>query len=134
MARVTIERTLDKVGSRFELVVLTAYRAHAIYCGSQTFVNTNDKYAVLALREVESGKLDMKKLRDVVIEKYALENTQTTTAHSFVSNDFAFDNAKESQYLLDKGENSARTIKRNSMTVGDDLEINGVRVKKDFFA
>ena len=57
MARVTVERTLDKVDSRFELVVLTAYRAHAIYCGSQTLVNANDKYAILALREVESGKL-----------------------------------------------------------------------------
>ena len=72
MARVTVERTLDKVDSRFELVVLTAYRAHAIYCGSQTLVNANDKYAILALREVESGKLDIEKLRDTVIRKYAI--------------------------------------------------------------
>ena len=83
MARVTIERTLDKVGSRFELVVLAAYRAHAIYCGSQTAVNRNDKYAVLALREMECGKVSVDELRDIVVKKYALENSSISTENSW---------------------------------------------------
>ena len=90
MARVTIERLLDKVDSRFELVLLAAYRAHAIAYGSQAVVNTNDKYAVLALREMESGKVSVDELKDIVLKKYALEATTDTTSNSFVANDFSF--------------------------------------------
>ena len=125
MARVTVERTLDKVDSRFELVVLTAYRAHAIYCGSQTLVNANDKYAILALREVESGKLDIEKLRDTVIRKYAIEGKTTTSQHSFVSNDFSFDEE-------DVEGNSKIAVSSGTSSESDDKEVY-VCVSAGFF-
>lgn len=125
MARVTVERTLDKVDSRFELVVLTAYRAHAIYCGSQTLVNANDKYAILALREVESGKLDIEKLRDTVIRKYAIEGKTTTSQHSFVSNDFSFDEE-------DIEGNSKIAVSSGTSSESDDKEVP-LSVSADFF-
>ena len=121
MARVTVERTLDKVDSRFELVVLTAYRAHAIYCGSQTLVNASDKYAILALREVESGKLDIEKLRDTVIRKYAIEGKTTTSQHSFVSNDFSFDEAdaeNENKIAISSEANGESDDKEVPLSVG----------------
>ena len=125
MARVTIERTVDKINIRVELVVLAAYRAHAIYCGSQTLVNANDKYAILALREVESGKLDIEKLRETVIRKYAIEGKTTTSQHSFVSNDFSFDEE-------DLGGDSKIAVAQNSNSESDDKEVP-LSVSADFF-
>ena len=88
MARVTIERSLAKVNSRFELAVLTSYRAHAIACGSQTAVNANNKFAVLALREIENGKIDVDQLKATIVEKYALESQVNTAKNSFIINDY----------------------------------------------
>jgi DNA-directed RNA polymerase subunit omega len=105
MARVTVERSLDKVDSRFELVVLSAYRAHAIYCGNQTLVNRNDKYAILALREIEEGRIKIEDLKDVVLKKYALETQTSMTSHSFVANDFSFDDLVDNGTRVDLEEN-----------------------------
>lgn len=127
MARVTIERLLDKVDSRFELVLLAAYRAHAIAYGSQAVVNTNDKYAVLALREMESGKVSVDELKDIVLKKYALEATTDTTANSFVANDFSFE-----EYM--NGDKATNNIDINSnVGVEGDKEIE-LKVAKDYFA
>ena len=124
MARVTIERALDKANSRFELVVLAAYRAHAIDCGSRTVVDKNDKYAVLALREIESGMIDIDELRKIVIEKYALENKTFTSQHSFVSNSFSFDDLVENELNIS---NEADDVSGNKKRA----ELN---VSSDFFA
>ena len=123
MARVTIERTLDKVCNRFELVVLVAYRAHAIYCGSQTSVNRNDKYAVLALREVEDGKIKIDELRNVVLHQYARENKILTSSHSFVESDISFTEMFNDENHVAEN-NSDNLIIKN-------VELN---VDKDFFA
>ena len=123
MARVTIERTLDKVSSRFELVVLAAYRAHAIYCGSQTAVNRNDKYAVLALREIEEGKIKIDELKKIVLEKYAMESKFSTASHSFVENDISFTEMSNDENNIAEN-NSDNQIVKN-------VELN---VSKDFFA
>ena len=127
MARVTIERSLDKVNSRFELVVLAAYRAHAIAYGSQAVVNTNDKYAVLALREMESGKVSVDELKDIVLKKYALEATTDTTSNSFVANDFSFE-----EYMNDGKTTNNIDINQN-VGIDSDKEIE-LKVAKDYFA
>lgn len=89
MARVTVERILDKCESRFELAVLISYRAHAIACGSNTAVNTTNKFAVAALREIEQGKIDVEELKNTVIEKYALESKVNAAKNSFIINDYS---------------------------------------------
>ena len=122
MARVTIERLLDKVESRFELVVLAAYRAHAIYCGSQTAVNRNDKYAVLALREIEEGKIKIDELKKIVLEKYAMETKFSTASHSFVENDISFTEMSDDRNNIAE-DNNNQLVKN--------VELN---VSKDFFA
>ncbi len=56
MARVTVEDAVDKVGNRFDLVLLAARRARQISMGSKPLVDEeNDKPTVIALREVEEG-------------------------------------------------------------------------------
>ncbi len=53
MARVTVEDCIDKVESRFELVLLAAHRAREISGGEPlTIERDRDKNPVVALREI----------------------------------------------------------------------------------
>ena len=120
MARVTVERSLEKCDSRFELVVLTSYRAHAIANGSQTAVESDNKFAVVALRELEADKIDIDELRNTVIEKYALDSQVNLSANSFITND-------RSVRLGDVESNGEKES-------GGSLKNVGLNVDKDFFA
>ena len=56
MARVTVEDAVEKVGNRFDLVLLAARRARQISLGSNPLVEEEkDKPTVIALREIEEG-------------------------------------------------------------------------------
>ncbi|MFT5758776.1 MAG: DNA-directed RNA polymerase subunit omega [Alteromonadaceae bacterium] len=57
MARVTVEDAVDKVGNRFDLVLIASRRARQIATGGKDpLVEVeNDKPTVLALREIEAG-------------------------------------------------------------------------------
>lgn len=58
MARVTVEDCIDKVESRFDLVLLAAHRARMISSGSPIEVERdNDKNPVVALREIADEKI-----------------------------------------------------------------------------
>ena len=60
MARITIEDCLEKVNSRFDLVLLASDRARRIAFGSTPLVDEeSDKPTVIALREIAAGKVDM---------------------------------------------------------------------------
>jgi DNA-directed RNA polymerase subunit omega len=67
MARVTIEDCIKKVANRFELVVLASSRARDLASGASKSVNADDKYPVIALREIASDAIDMAALREQVI-------------------------------------------------------------------
>ena len=57
MARVTVEDAVEKVGNRFDLVLIASRRARQIATGGKDpLVEVeNDKPTVLALREIEAG-------------------------------------------------------------------------------
>ena len=57
MARVTVEGAVEKVGNRFDLVLVASRRARQIATGGkEPLVDIeNDKPTVLALREIEAG-------------------------------------------------------------------------------
>ena len=59
MARVTIEDCLDKIDSRFELIIMASKRAHQLMStGEDPRVEwDNDKATVVALREIAEGKI-----------------------------------------------------------------------------
>jgi DNA-directed RNA polymerase subunit omega len=57
MARVTVEDCLEKVTSRFELVVLASKRAKQLFKGAKPLVETDNREIVTALREVAAGKV-----------------------------------------------------------------------------
>lgn len=61
MARVTVEDAVDKVGNRFDLVLVAARRARQLATGGKdALVDVqNDKPTVTALREIEEGLVNI---------------------------------------------------------------------------
>ena len=57
MARVTVQDAVEKIGNRFDLVLVAARRARQIQVGGKEPLvpEENDKYTVIALREIEEG-------------------------------------------------------------------------------
>jgi DNA-directed RNA polymerase subunit omega len=55
MARVTVQDAVEKIGNRFDLVLAAARRARQIQTGGKDALvpEENDKYTVIALREIE---------------------------------------------------------------------------------
>ncbi|RUO34212.1 DNA-directed RNA polymerase subunit omega [Aliidiomarina sanyensis] len=74
MARVTVEDAVDRIGNRFDLVLVAARRARQIASqGKEPLVETqNEKPTVIALREIEAGLIDAERLdQDDQEEKFA---------------------------------------------------------------
>ncbi len=75
MARVTVEDCVDKVQNRFELVVVATQRAKDINSGTPiTVEKDNDKYPVIALREIAAGYIKPDILRQQIIASYRTRN------------------------------------------------------------
>ncbi|MBY5923311.1 DNA-directed RNA polymerase subunit omega [Ferrimonas balearica] len=60
MARVTVEDAVDKIGNRFDLILVAARRARQLSVqGKEALVEVeNDKSTVVALREIEQGLIN----------------------------------------------------------------------------
>ncbi len=57
MARITVEDCLQKVPSRFELVILAAQRARQLFKGAKPLIDSDNREVVVALREIAEGKV-----------------------------------------------------------------------------
>jgi len=57
MARVTVQDAVEKIGNRFDLVLVAARRARQMQTGGKDPLvpEENDKTTVIALREIEEG-------------------------------------------------------------------------------
>ena len=65
MARVTVEDCVDKITSRFDLVLLAAHRSREMSEGSEILVDRdNDKNPIVALREIAEEKLVPEELEE----------------------------------------------------------------------
>lgn len=71
MARVTIEDCIKEVPNRFELVIVAAQRTRQIFSGSPVTISRgNDKYPVVALREIAEKTVNVDALRDDLVKSY----------------------------------------------------------------
>ncbi|NBM02917.1 DNA-directed RNA polymerase subunit omega [Proteus sp. G2671] len=62
MARVTVQDAVEKIGNRFDLVLVAARRARQLQVGAKDPLvpEENDKMTVVALREIEEGLINGK--------------------------------------------------------------------------
>ncbi|EFG7860416.1 TPA: DNA-directed RNA polymerase subunit omega [Escherichia coli] len=60
MARVTVQDAVEKIGNRFDLVLVAARRARQMQVGGKDSLvpEENDKTTVIALREIEEGLIN----------------------------------------------------------------------------
>ena len=71
MARVTVEDCLEIIPNRFELSVLTSFRAKQISRGVPPQIESdNDKSSVVALREVAAGCHNVELMRKAYIASF----------------------------------------------------------------
>ena len=64
MARITVEDCLKRIPNRFQLTLAATYRARQLSQGASALVEPNkDKFTVISLREIASGKIGVEVLR-----------------------------------------------------------------------
>lgn len=65
MARITVEDCLQQIPNRFQLVLAATYRARMLNQGHTPKMETRNKAAVTALREIAAGKVGLEMLKKV---------------------------------------------------------------------
>ena len=79
MARITVEDCLKKIDSQYDLVLLAKERTSQLNAGDPPLVPAdNDKNTVIALREIGEGKVSIKTLRELAINKMRKHQKETT--------------------------------------------------------
>ena len=79
MARITVEDCLKKIDSQYDLVLLAKERTSQLNAGDPPLVPANnDKNTVIALREIGEGKVSIKVLRELAINKLRKHQKETT--------------------------------------------------------
>ena len=79
MARITVEDCLRKIDSPYDLVLLAKERTSQLNAGDPPLVPPdNDKNTVIALREIGEGKVSIKVLRELAINKLRKHQKETT--------------------------------------------------------
>ena len=84
MARITVEACLDKVQSRFELILLASGRARQLSTtsGEPMVEWEDDKPTIVALREIEEGLitkeiLDKTLEEDLLLDEFAIDREKS---------------------------------------------------------
>ena len=71
MARITVEDCIDKLPSRFELVLVASNRARKLHSGeTSTIEKNNDKNTVIALREIADETIPIEEMKKNLVEEY----------------------------------------------------------------
>ena len=75
MARITVEAALEKIESRYDLIVLAAKRARQLAIGGRkaTLDWEDDKPTVMALREIEAGTVTTDNINELTVDISDLE-------------------------------------------------------------
>lgn len=67
MARITVEDCVTVVTNRFELCLIASNRAKSILSGSATVLDSKEKPAVVALREIAEGLIDVDNVKRNIV-------------------------------------------------------------------
>jgi len=85
MARITVEDCLEKIPSRFDLILMASKRARQLSTTSRDPLVEwdNDKPTLVALREIVEGLLDKETLErtleeDVLLDEFSAPTNQDT--------------------------------------------------------
>ena len=79
MSRITVEDCLQKIPSRFDLIIMASKRARQLATTSRDPLVewNNDKPTLVALREIEEGLIDNEMLEQTLEEDLLLDGFST---------------------------------------------------------
>lgn len=91
MARVTVQDAVDKIGNRFDLVLVASRRAHQLQSEGKAplVAEENDKETVIALREIEEGLIN-KRILDTT--DFQTRQEEDAEARSILHETILFEN------------------------------------------
>lgn len=91
MARVTVEDCIKKEKNRFNLVLLAAHRARRIMEGSPITVDREkDKDPIVALREIAGATIEVKLLREDLINNLQIVASDEASEYARDKEDMEF--------------------------------------------
>ncbi len=67
MARITVQKAVEKIGNRFDLIIIASFRSRQIQLSiKNTLLDNinNDKPTILSLIEIEKGLIDEKIIKN----------------------------------------------------------------------
>lgn len=92
MARVTIEDCVVVVPNRFELCLVAINRAKSILSGAATTLDRKEKPAVISLREIAEGNVDVENIRKNItrnIKNHGVGNYEQLLANNQATEGFS---------------------------------------------
>ncbi len=99
MARITVEDCVTVVTNRFELCLIASNRAKSILSGAGTTLDNKEKPAVIALREIAEGLVDVENVKKNIIRSIKNRGViDVTTADHQITE--AIEEEGESRILL----------------------------------
>jgi DNA-directed RNA polymerase subunit omega len=78
MARITVEDCITIVPNRFELCLVASNRAKSILSGSSTELDRKEKPAVISLREIADGTVDIEAVKENIVKTIKNRNLFNT--------------------------------------------------------
>ncbi len=133
MARVTVEDCKKVISDHFELVVLASRRGRDIGAGSPILVErSNDKNAVIALREIAARKLNIDLLREKLLEDFRkIQHVEENLSDSKKENYIESDEFEENNFEHNFESELAQGMSGIEITSGFDDDVSFEDEEKD---
>ena len=116
MARVTVEDCVVVVPNRFELCLIAINRAKSILSGAATYLDRQEKPAVISLREIAEENIDIDNIRKNIIRN--IKNRGIGDYDQLLANNYTTENFVEGEIETQK------FALKDNLFVGDDVEVD----------
>jgi DNA-directed RNA polymerase subunit omega len=87
MARITVEDCVTVIKNRFELCLIASNRAKSILSGVATSIDNKEKPAVISLREIAAGLVDVDHIKKNIISSIKNRGVAQIAQVSVTSNE-----------------------------------------------
>lgn len=120
MARVTVEDCIEKIPSRFDLVMAASQRAREIAAGAPLTIERNqEKNPVIALREIGQGTVDVDELQEKLVLRYRKEVEEEESEEEIIE---FMEAEKEWAALTNKSNESDESASKVAESVEDQVD------------
>ena len=119
MARITVEDCIDKLPSRFELVLVASNRARKLHSGENpTIERNNDKNTVIALREIADETIPLEEMKKNLVEDYQ------TVSLSEEEEELSLENSEDQESEDQENDSNSINDEDQNLTINEESEVD----------